>query len=159
MNYAERMKNLRQDNNLSQKKVADMLGVAQTTYSQYELEKRPMPIDYLIALCKFYNVSADYMLGVSSGRLLPECKRTRKYSICSCLSIISAQSSYLLVDQVQYKLLKHHLPFHLLNPQVLKLLCFDCRSIKQLFCNPLYSRTSQNIFCNIHHQFNLHIHN
>ena len=68
MNYAEQMRNLRQDNDLSQKKVADMLGVAQTTYSQYELEKRPMPIDYLIALCKFYNVSADYMLGLSNRK-------------------------------------------------------------------------------------------
>ena len=68
MNYAERTRNLRQDNDLSQKKVADMLGVAQTTYSQYELEKRPMPIDYLIALCKFYNVSADYMLGLSNRK-------------------------------------------------------------------------------------------
>ena len=68
MNYAERMRNLRQDNDLSQKKVADMLGVAQTTYSQYELEKRPMPIDYPIALCKFYNVSADYMLGLSNRK-------------------------------------------------------------------------------------------
>ena len=62
------MRNLRQDNDLSQKKVADMPGVAQTTYSQYELEKRPMPIDYLIALCKFYNVSADYMLGLSNRK-------------------------------------------------------------------------------------------
>ena len=62
------MRNLRQDNDLSQKKVADMLGVAQTTYSQYELEKRPMPIDYLIALCKFYNVSADYLLGLSNRK-------------------------------------------------------------------------------------------
>ena len=68
MNYAERMRNLRQDNDLSQKNVADMLGAAQTTYSQYELEKRPMPIDYLIALCKFYDVSADYMLGLSNRK-------------------------------------------------------------------------------------------
>ena len=68
MNYAERMRNLRQDNDLSQKNVADMLGVAQTTYSQYELEKRPMPIDYLIALCKFYDVAADYMLGLSNRK-------------------------------------------------------------------------------------------
>ncbi len=68
LNYADRMRNLRQDNDLSQKKVADMLGVDQTTYSQYELEKRPMPIDYLIALCKFYNVSADYMLGLSNRK-------------------------------------------------------------------------------------------
>ena len=68
MNYAERMRNLRQDNDLSQKTVADMLGIAQTTYSQYELEKRPMPIDYLIALCKNYDVSADYMLGLSNKK-------------------------------------------------------------------------------------------
>lgn len=68
MNYAERMRNLRQDHDLSQKTIADMLGVAQTTYSQYELEKRPMPIDYLVALRKFYNVSADYMLGLSDKK-------------------------------------------------------------------------------------------
>ena len=69
MNYAERMRNLRQDHDLSQKQIADMLGIAQTTYSQYELEKRPMPIDYLmIALCKFYQVSSDYMLGFSDKK-------------------------------------------------------------------------------------------
>lgn len=68
LNYAERMRALRQDRDLTQTQLADMLGVAQTTYSQYELEKRPMPIDYLIALCKFYNVSADYMLGFTDKK-------------------------------------------------------------------------------------------
>ena len=68
MKYSERMRNLREDNDLSQKRIADMLGVAQTTYSQYELEKRQMPIEYLIALCKFYNVSSDYMLGLSDKK-------------------------------------------------------------------------------------------
>lgn len=62
------MRELRQDNDLSQKKIADMLGVAQTTYSQYELYKRPMPIEYLIALCKYYHVSSDYMLGLSDKK-------------------------------------------------------------------------------------------
>lgn len=68
MVYCERMRELRQDNDLKQKDVAKMLGVAQTTYSQYELDKRPMPIEYLIALCKFYNVSADYMLGLTNKK-------------------------------------------------------------------------------------------
>ncbi len=68
MKYYERMRDLRQDHDLSQKTVADMLGVAQTTYSQYELYKRPMPIEYLIALCKFYHVSSDYMLGLSNKK-------------------------------------------------------------------------------------------
>ena len=68
MMYHERMRELRQDNDLKQKDIAKMLGVAQTTYSQYELNKRPMPIEYLVALCKFYHVSADYMLGLSNKK-------------------------------------------------------------------------------------------
>ena len=64
MKYSERMRNLRQDNDLSQREVAKLLGVAQTSYSQYELEKRPLPIEYVIALCEFYHVSADYFLGL-----------------------------------------------------------------------------------------------
>lgn len=68
LNYAERIRALRQDRDLTQTQIANMLGVAQTTYSQYELEKRPLPIDYLIALCKFYNVSADYMLGFTDKK-------------------------------------------------------------------------------------------
>lgn len=69
MEYSERMRELRQDRDLKQKDIAEMLGFAQTTYSQYELKKRSMPIEYLIALCKFYHVSADYMLGLSDKKL------------------------------------------------------------------------------------------
>ena len=68
MKYPQRIRELRQDNDYTQKKIADILGVAQTTYSQYELEKRPMPIEYLVALCKFYNVSADYILGLTDKK-------------------------------------------------------------------------------------------
>ena len=68
MKYAERIRELRQDNDYTQQKIAYILGVAQTTYSQYELEKRPMPIEYLVALCKFYNVSADYILGLTNKK-------------------------------------------------------------------------------------------
>ncbi len=63
-----RMRNLREDNDLSQSEVADYLGVAQTTYSQYERDARSIPIEYLIKLCKFYHVSADYMLGLSNKK-------------------------------------------------------------------------------------------
>ena len=58
--YPERIKGLRQDNDLTQKEVAKILKIAQTTYSQYELYKRPMPIECLMVLCKFYGVSAEY---------------------------------------------------------------------------------------------------
>lgn len=68
MKYPERMRALREDNDLTQTTVAKMLGIAQTTYSQYELYKRPMPIEYLVALCKYYEVSADYMLGLTDKK-------------------------------------------------------------------------------------------
>ncbi|MCI9441265.1 MAG: helix-turn-helix transcriptional regulator [Ruminococcus sp.] len=68
MNYPERMRALREDNGLTQTDIAKMLGIAQTTYSQYELYKRPMPIEYLVALCKYYEVSADYMLGLTEKK-------------------------------------------------------------------------------------------
>ena len=65
--YPERIKALRQDNDLNQKQIAEILGVAQTTYSQYELYKRPMPIECLMKLCDYYNVSADYILGFTDN--------------------------------------------------------------------------------------------
>jgi len=68
MTYQERIRMLREEKDLTQKQIADMLGVAQTTYSQYELDKRPMPIDFLLALCKYYKVSADYLLGFSNDK-------------------------------------------------------------------------------------------
>lgn len=68
MTYQERLRGLREDNDLTQTQIATMLGIAQTTYSQYELDKRPMPIEYIIALCKFYNVSSDYLLGLSDKK-------------------------------------------------------------------------------------------
>lgn len=68
MTYQERIRALREDADLNQNEIAQMLGVAQTTYSQYELGKRPLPIDYLIALCKFYNVSSDYILGLANTK-------------------------------------------------------------------------------------------
>ena len=69
MTYQERIRALREDADLNQTKIANLLGIAQTTYSQYELGKRSMPIDYLIALCKYYRVSADYVLGLDNTKI------------------------------------------------------------------------------------------
>ncbi len=66
MDYFERMRGLRQDHDLTQKQIADKLGVAQNSYCQYESGLRSIPIEMLIKLCKFYDVSADYMLGISN---------------------------------------------------------------------------------------------
>ena len=57
-----RLKDIREDRDLSQKTVADLLNVRQNTYSQYESGKRQIPIESLIKLAVVYQVSVDYML-------------------------------------------------------------------------------------------------
>lgn len=65
MTYLERIKGLREDNDLTQTQIAKMINVAQTTYSDYEKGKVRIPIDILINLAKFYNVDMNYITGVS----------------------------------------------------------------------------------------------
>ena len=60
-----RLKDLREDMDLTQKQIADYLRVKQNTYSQYENGQRQIPIEALIALAKFYNTSVDYILGLT----------------------------------------------------------------------------------------------
>ena len=63
MNYYQRLKDVREDRDLSQKEVADHLGISQSDYSKYELGKHMMGIDKYIKLARFYNVSIDYLAG------------------------------------------------------------------------------------------------
>ena len=58
-----RLKEMRENKNLKQVDIANVLGVKQQQYSEYEIGKRLIPIDYLSALADFYNTSIDYLLG------------------------------------------------------------------------------------------------
>ncbi len=62
----ERVRMLREDNNYTQKQIAEYLHVSQNTYSQYECGVLNYPIDILIKLADFYGVSVDYLLGRTS---------------------------------------------------------------------------------------------
>ncbi len=61
----QRIRELREDNDLLQKDVADALNCTQVCYSYYENGKRDIPTDSLIRLAKLYNVSTDYILGLT----------------------------------------------------------------------------------------------
>lgn len=62
-----RLRDLREDRDLTQTEVAKYLNVRQNTYSQYENGQRQIPIDALIRLAKFYNTSTDYVLGITKN--------------------------------------------------------------------------------------------
>ena len=63
-----RIRDLREDNDLTQKEIAEYLHIKQNTYSQYENGQRQIPLDSLIALAKFYKTSTDYILGLTDTR-------------------------------------------------------------------------------------------
>lgn len=63
-----RIKDLREDHDLTQREVAAYLHIKQNTYSQYENGQRQLPIDCLIALAKYYKTSTDYILGLTRER-------------------------------------------------------------------------------------------
>ena len=63
--YVRKIRDLREDADLTQTQVAAMLGTSQTMYARYERGANELPIRHFITLCKFYNVSADYLLGTA----------------------------------------------------------------------------------------------
>ena len=62
--YPEIIRELREDNDLKQSDVAKILDTTQQVYSRYEKGINEIPVRHIITLCKFYNVSADYILGL-----------------------------------------------------------------------------------------------
>lgn len=62
-----RLKDLREDNDYTQVFIAEYLGVKQNTYSQYECEKREIPIALLVKLAKLYGTSVDYILELTNN--------------------------------------------------------------------------------------------
>ena len=68
MNYRQQIRALREDHDYTQSYIASLLNIGQRTYADYELGKTRIPVDSLIILAKFYNVSADYILGLSDSK-------------------------------------------------------------------------------------------
>lgn len=58
-----RLRDLREDNDITQSQIASVLNIKQNTYSQYENEKRQMPLELLWKLADYYNTSIDYLVG------------------------------------------------------------------------------------------------
>lgn len=64
--YFRRLRDLREDKDLTQAQVAEMLGIQQTVYSRYERGYQNIPLEFLLFLADYYQVSTDYILGRTS---------------------------------------------------------------------------------------------
>ena len=65
MNYIQRIRALREDNDLNQTKIASILHIAQTTYKKKKKGKVRIPLEHLIELARFYDVDLNYIAGIS----------------------------------------------------------------------------------------------
>lgn len=64
MNYRERIKNVREDRDLTQAQIGKLLNKSQQGYNHIEAGRAELKIEDLIRLCKFYDLSADYLIGL-----------------------------------------------------------------------------------------------
>ena len=68
MKYVKIIRDLREDHNMTQLEIADVLGTSQTMYARYERGANELPVHHLVKLCEYYRVSADYILGLSDKK-------------------------------------------------------------------------------------------
>ena len=73
------LKKIREDRDLTQKQISEILGIEQTNYSKYELGKNMMGIDKYMILAKFYDVSIDYLCGLTDVPIALDGSRTSTY--------------------------------------------------------------------------------
>lgn len=66
--YTKRIRDLREDHDKTQKEIAEILGTSQTMYARYERGANELPIRHLIKLCKYYQASSDYILGLTDKK-------------------------------------------------------------------------------------------
>ena len=71
MQYNERIKGLREDADINQATIAEILGIQQSYYSKQERGQKPFQVEQIIKICEYYNVSADYILGLPRGLKWP----------------------------------------------------------------------------------------
>ena len=72
----KRIRDLREDNDKLQKDIASLLGISQQYYSEYENGNRPIPVQHLITLAKFYNTTIDYIVGLTDEKEKSSKKKT-----------------------------------------------------------------------------------
>lgn len=66
--YYERIRGLREDKDMTQGELAEIIGTTQSYYSQYEKGKREIPFDRIILLAEYYNVTIDYIAGLTNSK-------------------------------------------------------------------------------------------
>ena len=71
----EKLKNLRENANLRQEDIANILKINRSTYTSYEVGRDPIPLKHLNHLCNYFNTSIDYVMGLSKEKVYPNTRK------------------------------------------------------------------------------------
>lgn len=112
MEYYEKLRQIREDNDKNQTQIAEILGIHQTYYSKQERGVKPFQIDQIIKLCEYYQVSADYILGLPRDLSWPREKNARKGGQARETNH-STKYSVLLLRRTSWVLTHHGCPLSL----------------------------------------------
>lgn len=112
MEYNERLKQMREDHDKNQTQIAEIIGVHQTYYSKQERGVKPFQIEQIIKLCEYYQVSADYILGLPRGLSWPREESARKGGQTQ-QNYNSTKYSVLLLRRTSWVLAHHGCPLSL----------------------------------------------
>lgn len=103
MEYCKIMRDLREDADLTQQQVAQVLGTSQTMYARYERGANELPIHHLLTLCKFYRVSVDYFLGIKKEEKREKFKNKEELLSPENLFLLRRFEDFLLSEQKKGK--------------------------------------------------------
>ena len=104
----KRIKDLREGHDLLQKDIANLLGISQQYYSEYEKGNRTIPIQHLITLSKFYGASIDYLVGLADVNLYSKYHKNK-------LKLFFIYSNNLFLFIINFKIIESIYPFDFLK--------------------------------------------
>lgn len=104
MNYGTKLKELRTSELLPQKDIAKQLGISRSTYKDYELQNKILPIKHLNAICNIFDISIDYLFGFTEQK---------KYNNCNHNIDLNKQSIHLIEFRKKQKLTQQNLADYL----------------------------------------------
>lgn len=102
MHYRERLKELLDDNDIKQKRLAKEIGLTESVISNYTTGRSNMPIEVLVKVAEYFGVTVDYLAGVTDDPALPLKLSKRERQMVEGFRVLSQQQKELILQNIRF---------------------------------------------------------